>query len=184
MAVTMSRETTSAPVSLGEYVPTADQRIVLGGLSWSGFRTLLELRGDRSRPRMAYLDGAVELMGTSRGHEGMKHDCLERGIDFQPYGNWLLDDESEKAGAEPDECFMFGSDPGAKERPDLMIEVVWTSGGIDKLEIYRRLKIGEVWFWIVSSRSAKRFASCAPGCEHETSSVCESVRRHRKTSAR
>jgi len=24
---------------------------------------------------------------------------------------------------------------------------VWTSGGIDKLEIYRRLGIGEAWFW-------------------------------------
>jgi Uma2 family endonuclease len=27
---------------------------------------------------------------------------------------------------------------------------VWTSGGIDKLEIYRRLGIGEVWFWKAS----------------------------------
>jgi hypothetical protein len=24
---------------------------------------------------------------------------------------------------------------------------VWTSGGINKLEIYRRLGVGEVWFW-------------------------------------
>ncbi len=29
-----------------------------------------------------------------------------------------------------------------------MIEVVWTSGGIDKLEIYKQLGIAEVWFWI------------------------------------
>ncbi len=28
--------------------------------------------------------------------------------------------------------------------------MVWTSGGIDKLEIYRRLGIGEVWFWKAS----------------------------------
>jgi len=27
------------------------------------------------------------------------------------------------------------------------IEVVWTSGGIRKLEIYRRLGVHEVWFW-------------------------------------
>ena len=26
--------------------------------------------------------------------------------------------------------------------------MVWTSGGINKLEIYRRLGVGEVWFWI------------------------------------
>ncbi|MEM6520792.1 MAG: hypothetical protein AAF892_18895 [Cyanobacteria bacterium P01_D01_bin.71] len=28
-----------------------------------------------------------------------------------------------------------------------MIEVVVTSGGIDKLEGYRRLAVTEVWFW-------------------------------------
>jgi len=31
--------------------------------------------------------------------------------------------------------------------PDLIIEVVWTRGGLDKLEIYRRLGIAEVWSW-------------------------------------
>jgi hypothetical protein len=25
--------------------------------------------------------------------------------------------------------------------------VIWTSGGIDKLEIYRQLGVREVWFW-------------------------------------
>ncbi|WP_445311974.1 Uma2 family endonuclease [Microcoleus vaginatus] len=34
-----------------------------------------------------------------------------------------------------------------RERPDLAIEVVVTSGGIDKLEAYKRLPIPEVWFW-------------------------------------
>ncbi|MEP0793698.1 Uma2 family endonuclease [Trichocoleus sp. DQ-A3] len=36
--------------------------------------------------------------------------------------------------------------PG-RVRPDLAIEVVFTSGGINKLEVYKRLKIPEVWFW-------------------------------------
>jgi hypothetical protein len=27
------------------------------------------------------------------------------------------------------------------------IEVIWTSGGLDKLEIYARLGVSEVWFW-------------------------------------
>ena len=34
-----------------------------------------------------------------------------------------------------------------KEAPDLAIEVVWTHGGIEKLEIYRGLGVGEVWIW-------------------------------------
>ena len=34
-----------------------------------------------------------------------------------------------------------------KNVPDLVIEVVVTSGGINKLEVYRRLQVPEVWFW-------------------------------------
>lgn len=45
---------------------------------------------------------------------------------------------------EPDECYVF--DAEGTERPHLAIEVVWTSGGIDKLEVYRRLRIREVWY--------------------------------------
>ncbi len=31
--------------------------------------------------------------------------------------------------------------------PDLAIEVGWSRSGIDKLEIYRRLGVREVWRW-------------------------------------
>lgn len=41
---------------------------------------------------------------------------------------------------------MFGDDP-EPERPDLAIEVVWTSGGIDKLDVYRKLAVREVWIY-------------------------------------
>ena len=34
-----------------------------------------------------------------------------------------------------------------KPIPDLSIEVVFTSGGIDKLDRYQALGVTEVWFW-------------------------------------
>ncbi|BAZ24190.1 hypothetical protein NIES4073_50820 [Kalymmatonema gypsitolerans NIES-4073] len=34
-----------------------------------------------------------------------------------------------------------------KDVPDLVIEVVVTSGSISKLETYQRLAVSEVWFW-------------------------------------
>jgi Uma2 family endonuclease len=33
------------------------------------------------------------------------------------------------------------------ERPDLAIDVVWTTGGVRKLDIYATLGVAEVWFW-------------------------------------
>jgi Uma2 family endonuclease len=39
---------------------------------------------------------------------------------------------------------MIGS---GKTRPDLAIEVIWTHGGLDKLEAYRGLQVQEVWMW-------------------------------------
>ena len=52
--------------------------------------------------------------------------------------------QDKEAGKEPDECYCIGTD---KEIPDLAIEVVYSSGGVDTLEIYRRLGVIEVWFW-------------------------------------
>jgi Uma2 family endonuclease len=138
----------------GEYVPTADQRIVLHGVPWSHYETQLALRGDTSSPRISYLNGAMELMSPSKHHERVKSYigmlveafALERGIDLSPYGAWTLKEVSKEAGVEPDECYLIGADQ-SRGMPDLAIEVVWTSGGIDKLEAYRRLGVQEVWFW-------------------------------------
>ena len=143
-----------AAIPVGEYVPTADQRLVMHNVPWSHFEIQLAMREDASAPRMAYLDGALELMRPSKGHEQTKSylGCLvevyalERGLELSPYGAWTLKDALELASAEPDECYIVGPDQD-KDRPDLVIEVIWTSGSIDKLEIYRRLKVGEVWFW-------------------------------------
>lgn len=126
----------------------------MNGVSWSAYEAQLALRGDAPVPRIAYLDGAMELMSPSRDHERLKSYlgrlieayALERGIDLSPYGSWTLRRAPKQSGIEPDECYIIGSDQSA-ERPDLAIEIVWTSGGIDKLEIYRRLGVPEVWFW-------------------------------------
>lgn len=124
------------------------------GVAWSDFEAQLALRGDASGPRIAYLDGALELTSPSRDHERIKSYlgrlieayALERGVDLSPYGSWTLRSAPKASGIEPDECYIIGSDQRA-ERPDLAIEVDWTSGGLDKLEIYRRLAVAEVWTW-------------------------------------
>jgi Uma2 family endonuclease len=146
----------SAPIPQPEYEPVreADRRLVMYGVAWSGYEAQIALRGDAPVPRIAYLDGAMELRSPSRDHERLKSYlgrlieayAIERGIDLSPYGSWTLRKAPKAAGLEPDECYIIGSDQRA-ERPDLAVEVVWTSGGIDKLDIYLRLGVPEVWVW-------------------------------------
>ena len=141
-------------VTPGERVETADQRIVMYGVPWSHFEVQLALRDDAAVPRFAYLDGTLQLLKPSKDHERLKSYlgrlleayALERDIDLSPYGAWTLKHAPAAAGLEPDECFIVGPDQD-KPIPDLAIDVVWTRGGIDKLEIYRRLGVGEVWTW-------------------------------------
>jgi Uma2 family endonuclease len=139
-------------------VPSAvedhDGLIVLDGATWADFQRFMEIRGDRSAPRFAYLEGRLEIMAPSRSHEWIKSMigrlieawCIERGVAITPYGSWTLEDKAVDRGAEPDECYVVG-DEEDPDRPDLAIEVVWTSGRIDKLEIYRKLGVREIWYW-------------------------------------
>ena len=134
--------------------PVEDKIVVLHGLSWSDYQRMLELRGDASVPRFAYLEGQLEIMRPSRSHPMVTRRigclvevwCLENGIDFSPYGSWTLEKKGKNRGVEPDECYVFGS-VAEPERPDLAIEVVWTQGGVKKLDIYSKLGVPEVWFW-------------------------------------
>jgi Uma2 family endonuclease len=138
--------------------PTEDHVVRLSGVCWEDYERLLAMRGDRSAPRIAYLEGEVEIMSPSQTHEGIKSIigclvevyCLERDIPFSTYGSWTLQSQDRTRGAEPDECYIFGVPPssaGESERPHLAIEVVWTAGRIDKLDIYRKLGVAEVWYW-------------------------------------
>jgi len=133
--------------------PTEDHVVLLSHVSWDDYERLLAMRGDHSAPRIAYLEGEAEIMSPSQTHEGIKSVigalvevfCLERDIPFSTYGSWTLKDRERERGAEPDECYVFGTQDA--DRPHLAIEVVWTHGRIDKLDIYRLLGVAEVWYW-------------------------------------
>jgi Uma2 family endonuclease len=140
----------SAPGSDAE--PTDhDQRVILRGMSWKDYEVFLALRGDRRGVRAYYLEGEIELMSPSGGHEALKKLLArlleawadERGLEFNGCGSWTLKSEPNEVGAEPDECYLVGRTSG--ELPDLAIEVVWTRGGLRKLDIYRGLGVREVW---------------------------------------
>ena len=137
----------------GQERSTRDHFVHLWGRSWDDYLQLLAIRGDSVSPRVQYLEGTIEIMSRSFDHEAIRSKigmilgvwCLDQGIEFTQAGSWTLQEPSEERGAEPDDCYVFGSEP--RDRPHLAIEVVWSTGGLDKLRIYGRLGVGEVWFW-------------------------------------
>jgi Uma2 family endonuclease len=134
-----------------------DHFVYLRGVSWSDYERVMKIRGDGSVPRLTYEEGVLELMSPSEHHatiEGWIGRLLEvwcdvHGIEFSALGNWTLKSKRKRTGVEPDGCYIFGERRSRVEgrRPDLAIEVVWTSGGIDKRDLYRRFGVPELWFW-------------------------------------
>jgi Uma2 family endonuclease len=129
-----------------------DGRVVMHGLDWWKYEAMLAIRGDAAGARLSYLEGDLEIMTPSRTHESIKKTLArlleayaeERGIFFNGYGALTMKNPAAERGAEPDECYCVGSD---KERPDLAIEVIWTSGGLDKRRLYLGLGVRELWEW-------------------------------------
>ncbi len=129
-----------------------DSCLTLKGVSWSQFESLEAAFESVGGIKFAYLDGILEIMTVSPEHQDTKSTiCLlleaylrEKSIRFYVKGSPTLGSEQIWARKQPDESYNLQT---KKAMPDLAIEVIFTSGGIDKLQLYKRLGIPEVWFW-------------------------------------
>ena len=150
-----------------------DQVVVLRNVPWEQYVALADAR-PKASPRMAYLDGELALMTVSERHEIAKKVLArlleayaeEASIDLDGAGNATWRDALKQAGLEADECYFVNRVPADDSPPDLAIEVVLSSGGVDKLEIYRRLGFREVWFWIDEQLEIHSLARSRSGEAH------------------
>jgi Uma2 family endonuclease len=126
--------------------------LLFESLTWREFKAVEQLL-DRPGYRLSFLDGTLEIKRMpGEPHETVKARIgalvelylLMAGYDFTPTGPMTIENEAIAVKREADKSYKLS--PG-RSRPDLVIEVVFTSGGINKLETYKRLKIPEVWFW-------------------------------------
>ena len=133
-------------------VDDPEERHTISPVSWSQYETVLSEIGDQSSYHISYLNGVLEIVAPSRRHESGKTRIgtlleiyfLETNIEYFPTGSTTFRKPEQEVGVEPDESYCIGTD---KEFPDLVIEVLVTSGGINRLAIYQQLGIQEVWFW-------------------------------------
>jgi Uma2 family endonuclease len=130
-----------------------EQRVVYFGISWERYLAVDKKFGDdRPGPRMFYQDGELEIVTTSVEHERVKslisasvHDYFDHsGAELFPRGQATMRLALKQAAAEPDESWCIGEE---KKFPDLVLEIALTSGGINKLEIYRHFHVPEVWLY-------------------------------------
>lgn len=138
--------------NLTEIFTIPEQRLILNGVSWQQYETLRTTLDDYPGLRMTYLDETLEIMAPSPEHERSKivigrlieRYAEEMEINLNGLGSTTFRSQAKSRGLEPDECYCVGEN---KDIPDVAIEVVLNSGGVDKLTVYEGLEVPEVWFW-------------------------------------
>lgn len=138
-------------------------RILLHDISWQQFEALLQDLGDHRAARLAYDRGTLEIMTPLPEHEYYKEvlseatkeiaDVLER--DYESYGSTTWRRQIQEAGLEPDNCFYFQNESKVRGKlsfdldrdppPDLSLEIDLTSKSLNRLPIYARLGVPELW---------------------------------------
>jgi Uma2 family endonuclease len=127
-----------------------DQIVVVKG-SWAKFKLIQQGCEESSSVRVSYFNGTIEIVMPSRAHEifsGAFHLLLSlylAHLDIECLATGSADQEVEgTAAVQPDQSYCID---GVKAIPDLSVEVVFSSGGINKLARYQAIAVPEVWFW-------------------------------------
>jgi Uma2 family endonuclease len=131
-----------------------EARFVLRGVPWWTYVALRDVLDDHAGLKLTYLEGTLELTSPSLLHEDAKKIiarlleawATEIGIDLRGFGSTTFRREARQRGLEPDECYKLGKleEDGV---PDIAIEVVVSSGLVDKMAVYAGLGVIEVWVW-------------------------------------
>ncbi|WP_017659295.1 Uma2 family endonuclease [Baaleninema simplex] len=151
----------ACPIDLRKIELPAGRTLTLRDIDWPEFERISSAFGERSRSRLAYVNGRLELRMPSPEHEKVKRfiaiaveiwlDALN--LDWEPYGSTTFKREDIGAGIEPDDCFYVQNaarmtglrrvDLQVDPPPDLAIEVDITSP--TRLEAYAQLGVPELW---------------------------------------
>jgi Uma2 family endonuclease len=132
----------------------AEQRFVLDGVPWWTYVALRDALEDHAGLKLTYLEGTLELMRPSLLHEEAKTIfarlleawATERRVDLRGFGSTTFRREARQRGLEPDECYKLGK-LSEDAVPDIAIEVIVSSGVVDKMAVYAGLGVPEVWIW-------------------------------------
>jgi Uma2 family endonuclease len=127
-----------------------DSRVVLSG-NWEQFQLIQKGSEDSPGIKLSFFAGAIEILMPGFQHENFSEIIgylvttflLITGIRFYPSGS-ITQEKTGEVSTQADKSFCLGE---IKSIPDLSIEVVYISGGLNKLPKYQALGVPEIWFW-------------------------------------
>jgi Uma2 family endonuclease len=140
-----------------------EQRMVLSGIDWTTYRRLLEALKHNRGVRLTYDRGELELMTLSHAHESFGHflgrliEAMteELGLTVKGGGSTTFRRRRAQRGLEPDACYWVANEPRVRGKsvidlrtdppPDLAVEIEISRSALDRLGIYARLGVPEVW---------------------------------------
>lgn len=138
---------------------TGEQRVVLRDVPWPVYESLL---GDH-HVRLTYDRGVLELMSPGRTHERIARlvghlviALVETGgLDVVDLGSTTFKEPAWERGFEPDGCFYLRDAAAVRRRddvdarrdppPEIVLEIDVARTSFDKLPIFARFGVGEVW---------------------------------------
>jgi Uma2 family endonuclease len=139
------------------------RRLRLSGIDWETYSRLLHAFAVRPGIRLTYDRGELEIMVPALEHEedgrflGLLVFVLtvELEMPLKQGGSTTLRRRLRRRGIEPDACFWIANAPRMAGRrrldlrtdppPDLAIEVDVSHSSLDRLAIYAKLGVPEVW---------------------------------------
>ena len=152
------------------------QHFLLDQVTWETYEALYHALCDRPALRMNYDGETLELMTVSPIHDYVKRMLgrlvealtFELNIPIRCGGSMTFRRPDVARGLEPDDCFWISSEHlvrGKREfdftvdpPPDLAIEVEITRSLVDRIAIYAKLQVPELWRFDGQSLRAFRLA--------------------------
>lgn len=127
-----------------------DRILTITGANWQDYQNFDS--DEYPGYRVSYWNGEITIVSPGRNHEKIVEVinrliiayCEKFNILDFPFRQTRLQVE-QQAGKEPDVAYAFNMD---RDLPDLVVEVIFSSGNIDTLKAsYQKIGISELWIW-------------------------------------
>lgn len=141
----------------------SERRVTIPKTSWTTYELLLRDRGERSRPRFTYDRGCLEIVSPTMRHDRagyvlgqlIEFVALELRVPVVGVATTTYSREDIEAGFEGDNSYYVEHaaqmkavedlDLKVHPVPDIVIESDLTRSSLNKLDLFARFRVPEVW---------------------------------------